>query len=133
VRGWSVLVIDDRDDERAVVGDALRAAGFEVLAASDGHAGLRALRARTVQLVLVEAHLLGRGPRDLVRALQAHGPHLHVIVLTDGREDAHLLEQARDADGHIARPITTESLISHLIELLRRRVAAGDRPRPERP
>jgi two-component system OmpR family response regulator len=122
--------VDDRDDERAVVAAVLRHAGFEVLAAADGRAALRALRARTVQLVLLEAHLLDRGPPDLVARLQAQGPHLHVIVLTDGLTEPRLIEQAQRADGHIARPITTETLIVHLIELLRRRVAGGDRPRP---
>jgi EAL domain-containing protein (putative c-di-GMP-specific phosphodiesterase class I) len=127
LRGWSVLLVDDRVEERDLLAAALADSGFEVIGAESGPAALRVLQDRTVQLVLVEARLLGTTAPDLIRSLHRHGPDLHVIVLTAGGEEPRVLDQIRRADDHIRRPFTTQRLIAHLVDVLRRRVTGGNR------
>lgn len=49
-----VLIVDDNEDVRAILGWRLTRAGFDVLGAPDGRAGLAALRAGHWDLVLLD-------------------------------------------------------------------------------
>lgn len=78
----TIYVVDDSDEFRAGLTDALEHAGFEVWQAADGDEALERLRAgqRRPHLMLVDLLMPRMGAADLLRALRA-SPALDVPVV----------------------------------------------------
>jgi CheY-like chemotaxis protein len=56
-----VLVVEDDDDNRELMSEVLESAGYEVLSASSGADGLRALAERSVDVVITDVGMPGMG------------------------------------------------------------------------
>ena len=54
-----ILVVDDEDVLRDMLGDALRLSGFEVLEASDGSKALALLQKEKVDLIVSDVNMPG--------------------------------------------------------------------------
>jgi DNA-binding response OmpR family regulator len=67
----TVLIVDDDEDCRVIYSTALRAAGFRVLLASDGEAGVRTAKATHPDVVLMDVVMPRLNGCDAVRALRA--------------------------------------------------------------
>src|SRR3989449_9307464 len=65
-----ILVMDDDGTLRGAIRVALEAAGYEVLEAADGHAGLRLQREQGADLVLVDIFMPERDGLEVIRALR---------------------------------------------------------------
>jgi CheY-like chemotaxis protein len=82
-----ILVIDDEEDVRLVVGGVLRAAGHEVLSAADGAQGIALLRERgaaNVQLVITDILMPEKEGLETIRDLKADFPDVKVIAMSGG-------------------------------------------------
>lgn len=77
-----VLVVDDEADFLATYERLLRREGFEVVSATSRAAGLAALAAQVVQLVISDLRLPDGDGLDVVRAAHGSGPPVPVIVVT---------------------------------------------------
>ena len=64
-----ILVVDDEDVLREMLGDALRLSGFEVLEAADGSKALAVLQGGRVDLIISDVNMPGMDGYDLARAL----------------------------------------------------------------
>src|SRR5438128_353850 len=82
-----VLLIEDDGRIRRIVEAGLGARGFSVTSAADGASGIEALRARAVDLVLLDLVLPDVDGFALLAAIRAARPRLPVIALT-ARADA---------------------------------------------
>lgn len=83
----AVLLADDHDLVVDAVGEALVAAGQQVVATvGSGRAALDAAREHAPDVVVLDLGMPGSGP-DLVRALRALRPAPQVVVFS-GRDDA---------------------------------------------
>jgi CheY-like chemotaxis protein len=78
----TIYVVDDSDEFRTGLTDALEHAGFEVWQAADGHEALERLREgrRRPHLMLVDLMMPRMGAADLLRALRTM-PSLDVPVV----------------------------------------------------
>src|SRR5216117_2015940 len=70
-----ILVMDDDGMLRGAIRIALEAAGYEVLEAADGHAGLRLQREQGDDLVLVDIFMPERDGLEVIRALRPSIPN----------------------------------------------------------
>ena len=77
-----ILVIDDQSYVRHAVSLALKAKGFEVVAAENGHAGLREFRASAFDLAIVDIFMPEMDGVKLIKALRRRNPSFPVIAVS---------------------------------------------------
>jgi signal transduction histidine kinase/DNA-binding NarL/FixJ family response regulator len=114
----TILVVDDREVNRVVVGSMLRRLGFIVEEASDGQAALNRLLKPGIDLVLMDCQMPGldglAATADL-RIREGEGKHTPVIALSAAVLPAER-ERCRLAgmDGFLAKPLRLEHLIEEI-------------------
>ena len=114
-----ILVVEDNPVNLELVTDLLEAAGFAVYAAATAEEGLRAARAISPALILMDLSLPGMDGLAATQALRADPAtrHLPVVALT-----AHAMPQDRERclaagmDDYLTKPLDAHSL-ANTIEL----------------
>jgi CheY-like chemotaxis protein len=102
-----ILVVEDTDDNRRIMHDLLTHAGYEVIEALDGQAGVDAGHRERPDLILMDIQLPGKDGFALLAEIRG-SPHgaLRVLALT-----AHAMSGDRERalqagfDGYITKPI----------------------------
>ena len=91
-----VLVIDDEEAVRGVIGRLLARQGYRVLLASSGQEGIKLFEenAKDIRLVVLDWHLPGVPGERTFDELLAREPKLRVVLVT-GDHDADLVANAR--------------------------------------
>ena len=89
-QGETVLVIDDEEPIRMLISDVLREAGYRMLEAGDGPAGLKVLQSETrVDLLITDVGLPGGfNGRQVADAARLGRPDLKVLFITGYAENA---------------------------------------------
>jgi PAS domain S-box-containing protein len=83
ISGATVLVVEDEQDVRALVVDALHEMGCVVLQAENGGAAMQVLHSgERVDLLVTDVGLPGQNGRQLAEAARADRPALPVILMT---------------------------------------------------
>jgi DNA-binding response OmpR family regulator len=119
----SILLIDDDARLAAMIADYLRASQFDVTLAETGAAGLRELRSRAFDLVLLDLMLPDTDGLDLFRSLsgQPFARGVPVIMLTargDPMDKVVGLEIG--AEDYVAKPFEPRELLARIRVVLRR-------------
>jgi PleD family two-component response regulator len=102
-----VLLVDDSQTIRAVIGQHLRVAGYEPLFAADGHQALETLEHAPVDAVLLDINLPDIDGYTVCRGIKANPRtyHIPVIVLTSMSDtEAELAAIDAGADDYIPKP-----------------------------
>jgi two-component system response regulator MprA len=119
--GRSILVVEDDDELRTVLGHGLREEGFIVELAATGADALRRLEHGLPDLLVVDIGLPDTDGRDLCQALRAQGIQTPVLFLT--ARDA-LVDRIAgfDAGGddYLTKPFALVELVARLQAVLRR-------------
>jgi DNA-binding response OmpR family regulator len=124
-----VLVVDDDETVRDVVGRYLGAAGHEVELVADGLQALQAARATPPDVVVLDLMLPGLGGLDVCRALRADGDLPPIVMLTAlGEEDDRLLGLELGADDYVTKPFSPRELVLRVGSILRRTAGASSSP-----
>jgi len=108
-----VLVIEDNDDTREMLGILLRAEGHEVFEAGDGPSAIRAVRDFQPDAAIVDVGLPGMNGYEVARQIRAmDGKRIRLVAVTGygGPEDRHRSRQA-GFDLHITKPVDPSKLI----------------------
>lgn len=122
---WLVLLIDDEADIREVTGLALQDAGYRVISAADGPAGLALCDSRHPQLVITDIRMPGMDGLQVLEKIKDHHPQTEVIVATAFAEMGLAVRALQlDASDFITKPINASAL---LIALERARERYRDR------
>jgi CheY-like chemotaxis protein len=79
-----ILVMDDDELLRGVVRVVLDAAGYDVIEAADGKAGLRLYREHGADLVLVDLFMPEVDGLEVIRALRAEIPQPKIVAMSGG-------------------------------------------------
>ncbi|MGY1808177.1 response regulator transcription factor [Blastococcus sp. SYSU D00669] len=116
-----VLVADDEDDIRALVGVAVRKAGCTVAASvADGTAALTAARAELPDLAVLDVTMPGSTGLEVCGALRADAATagIRVLLLSAGASPDDVARGlAAGADAYLAKPFGVAALATRVREL----------------
>ncbi len=114
--GCRIALIDDDEQVRSAIADALRLARAEVEEAGDGVGGLALVRAAPPDLVIVDYAMPGMTGAEVARQLQAEAPDLPVLLIT-GFADSEILEAMGPGISVLRKPFDTRDLLRRAAEL----------------
>jgi len=117
----TVLVVDDHEDNRRILRDLLRSAGYEVIEATTGEDGVTTAKARTPGLILMDIQLPGIDGYEATRRIKADDAlrGIPLIVVTSyalSGDDAKAL--AAGADAYVAKPFSPRAMLAKIREYL---------------
>ena len=118
-----ILVVEDEQAIREMIGIALRNAGYECLEAADTAQAQAAILAHTPDLILLDWMLPGVSGVDYARQLRREKltQHLPVILLTARTQEEDKVKGLdTGADDYITKPFSTRELLARIKALLRR-------------
>jgi len=111
----TILVIDDDDDLREMLCIRLRSAGYPVVAASDGHSGMKAYYANKPALVITDLVMPEKEGIEVIMELQKQNPKPFIIAMSGGgrlRPEAYLpTAKMLGADSIMQKPFSTSELL----------------------
>jgi len=114
-----ILVVDDDDDSRFLLCEALRARGFAALSVPSAAAGLIHLARAKVAAVVTDVQMPGMSGIELCRQLRVSHPALAVIVMSSALDDETWAQAlAVGATTFMPKPIKVDSLVAELRTLL---------------
>jgi DNA-binding response OmpR family regulator len=115
-----LLVVDDDADMLAVVGFALRQAGFPVISANSYGTALNAFRTERPDLAILDINLPGGSGFDLCDVLRKEST-APIMMLTARGEEADLVRALElGADDYLTKPFSPRTLVARVKALLRR-------------
>jgi DNA-binding response OmpR family regulator len=116
-----ILVIEDEAPMRVALADALEAAGFRVLTASDGASGLDRAIAESPDLVLLDVMMPRLDGFAVAAELRRLGRATPILMLTArGTVDDRVRGLDGGADDYLVKPFSTGELMARVRALLRR-------------
>jgi two-component system alkaline phosphatase synthesis response regulator PhoP len=115
-----LLLIEDNPDIIEICRDYLKAAGYDVLTATDGVTGLAAARREKPDLVVLDLNLPEMDGLDVCRHLRRESD-LPIIMLTARVEETDkLIGLEIGADDYITKPFSPRELVARVRVVLRR-------------
>src|SRR5438093_12857700 len=120
-----VLVIEDDRSLAEVLSYNLKAAGYEVLVATDGQEGLLRAQTKSPDIVVLDLMLPVVDGLDVCRRLRADGStkDMLIIMLTAKAEESdELIGFSLGADDYVTKPFSVKVLLERVKALRRRRM-----------
>src|SRR5919106_458212 len=117
-----VLVVDDEEALRRLLGRMLASGGHDCELVGTAEDALDALRSGEFDVVLCDVHLPGASGLDVVRLLLAEQSETAVVMMS-GADDPALARSALEhgAYGYMVKPFTTNEVVIAVDNALRRR------------
>jgi CheY-like chemotaxis protein len=119
-----ILVIDDEDDSRALVSQALESDGHEVIPATDGAQGLALQRKRPADLVITDIFMPEPDGIETIHQLKKDFPRLKVIAMSGGGRSSSMLQSvlttasALGIDAFLRKPFDFATLLQSVRQVL---------------
>jgi len=113
-----ILLVEDDALSRRAFGQLLRAKGYQVVEAGDGHEALKLLHDWVFELVITDVVLPHLHGLNLVNFIRARWPRLPIVVIS-GYLSQDAGEVILDGSAHfIQKPIRTDRLIETVQRLV---------------
>ena len=116
-----ILIVEDQPDNRRILRDLLKSAGFELIEAVDGEEALACAREHRPDLILMDIQLPVMDGYEATRRLKADAElsAIPIIVITSyalsGDEQK---ARAAGCDGYVTKPFSTRKLLAQVREHL---------------
>ena len=119
--GAHLLIVDDEENLRSMLGAALRHHGFEISSVADGRSALDAIDELEPDLVLLDVMLPDLDGFEVCRRLRADGNRTPVLFLTarDATDDK-VRGLTLGGDDYLQKPFSLEELVARATAVLRR-------------
>jgi two-component system response regulator GlrR len=115
-----ILLIDDDRDLLHLVSMRLRAAGYAVVTAESGQAGLAAMAATPPDMVITDLRMEGMDGLALFDAIHREAPSLPVVIVTaHGTIPEAVAATRRGVFGFLTKPFDPKLLLDTVVEALR--------------
>jgi len=117
-----ILVIEDQEDNRRIIRDLLTSAGYGMVEAADGEAGVREAEANRPDLILMDIDLPGMNGYEATRRIKAN-PALRevpIIAVTSyalSGDDQKAF--AAGCDAYVTKPFSPRALLAKIREHLK--------------
>ena len=123
-----VLVVEDNPDILELVAYNLESQGFDVVRTATGENALAQIKAKKIDLVVLDLMLPGINGLDVCRKIKQTEAtrHIPVILLTAKSEDVDIISGLEiGADDYITKPFSPKVLIARARAVLRRNAEAA--------
>jgi DNA-binding response OmpR family regulator len=120
-RGGRILVVDDEPHIRRVLDAMLGKEGFDVVLASEGSEGLRAIASGRIDLVILDLIMPGATGLEVLAKIRTDPVNADtpVIILTAKGQDADREAAfAGGADDFLTKPFSPKKLVARIREIL---------------
>jgi two-component system response regulator RegX3 len=124
-----VLVVEDDDGIREMLKYNLSGAGFTVLEARDGAAGLRTARTSKPDLILLDLMLPGMSGLDFCRAVRTTSRVPIIMLTAKDTEVDKIVGLELGADDYITKPFSIREVLARVNSVLRRAQPEAADPR----
>jgi DNA-binding response OmpR family regulator len=121
----TILLVEDELKIARLVRDYLEQAGFSVLIAPDGEAGLSLWRNNAPDLVVLDLGLPGMDGLDIASAMRRESMIPIIMLTARADETDKVVGLELGADDYLTKPFSPKELVARVRALLRR-VDAGD-------
>ena len=116
----SILVVDDDEDIRALVGELLERAGHVVIKAPDGESALKLFYSRQPDLVVLDVSMPGLDGWEVLNRIRELSD-VPVLMLTARAEELEKVRGLRaGADDYVTKPFGRQELLARVDATLRR-------------
>ena len=122
-----ILAVDDSPSMRQMVGQTLRAAGYDVIGAADGVEALEKAKDRVVDVVITDVNMPNMDGITLVAQLRALPTYRLVPLLlltTESSPERKAQGKQAGATGWMVKPFNPDQLLATLARVLGPRLAA---------
>jgi len=119
----NILLIDDDKELLAAIELKLTKEGFKVETASDGEAGIKKIRMKIPDLLVLDVNMPGISGMDVIKTLRAENRTSDVpIIMLTARDDEvdRVLGFEFGADDYVTKPCNTRELILRIKSVLKR-------------
>jgi len=117
----TILCVDDSETNRYMIEAVLKRAGFTVLTAADGTAGIAAARSERPHLILMDIEMPGIDGFEAARRLKAAPQTKHIpIVALSAHEAGDVADEisASGCDAYITKPVDFRQLLETSARLI---------------
>jgi two-component system, cell cycle response regulator DivK len=114
-----ILVVEDQEDNRRIVRDLLRHAGFEVIEVGDGEQALTATAAHRPDVILMDIQLPLLDGYEATRRIKADQAlkHIPIIVVTShALSGVEAKARAAGCDAYVGKPFSPKALLAKIRE-----------------
>jgi sigma-B regulation protein RsbU (phosphoserine phosphatase) len=112
----SILIVDDDELERALIGDRLDARGFEVAHAADGREALAMLEKQSFPVLLIDWQMPVMDGIELTERLRARGMADTYIIMLTARDSNFDYERgyAAGVDDYLSKKVREAELLARI-------------------
>ncbi|KQO10069.1 two-component system response regulator [Agreia sp. Leaf244] len=123
------VIIEDDADIRHLLESVLTQAGFDVIATSNGHDGIQAVRAYEPIVTTLDVSMPGMDGFEVAKRLRTFS-QTYIVMLTARDEEIDTLQGLEaGADDYLTKPFRPRELRARIDAMLRRpRIASADEP-----
>jgi len=118
-----ILLIEDNADVRTMLCDALKEAGYEVVAVADGNAGIEAQRRAPADVVVTDLFMPEKEGLETIAELRKGFPETKIIAISGGSRlriplaDHLTTARALGADAVLRKPFDPGELVAIVRQL----------------
>jgi DNA-binding response OmpR family regulator len=113
----TILIVDDNDAVREMVGRVIADEGYDVRLAPDGDMALEIVASNSIDLVLLDLNLPGQNGWDVFEQLTRENPFLAVIIIT-ARPNQLFTSLAAGVGALLEKPLDYPTLLKTVADLL---------------
>lgn len=116
-----ILAVDDSPSMRQMVGQTLRAAGYDVIEAADGVEALELAKGRVVDVVITDVNMPNMDGLTLVKELRRLPQYKGVpllVLTTESSSEKKQEGRAAGATGWIVKPFDPDRLLATVAKVL---------------
>lgn len=123
----TILIIDDQPTVCYSIGRLLETEGYQAVIAHSGEEGLTLLKARPVDLCIMDVRMPGMDGLEALQRIREIRPDMHVIMMTAFSTTEKAIEAMRlGAYDYIAKPFENEELLLRIRDALKARDAMSE-------